>query len=80
MDHCKLIRNRPDLRFGFRIHEQVLPAIRRACGEVLYTDLFVVYAGADHTSEGRLKKYRRDLRLIMRELRENPAAPSVVGG
>ena len=30
VDHVKLIRNRPDLRFEGRIHEQILPAIRRA--------------------------------------------------
>jgi O-antigen biosynthesis protein len=29
VDHVKLFRNRPDLRFDGRIHEQVLPAIRR---------------------------------------------------
>ena len=32
VDHVKLIRNRPDLRFEGRIHEQILPAIRRDDG------------------------------------------------
>ena len=39
VDHVKLLRNRPELRFEGRIHEQVLPAIRRA--------------GAGRTSSGR---------------------------
>ena len=30
VDHVKLFRNRPDLRFDGRIHEQILPAIRGA--------------------------------------------------
>jgi O-antigen biosynthesis protein len=38
VDHVKLFRNRPDLRFDHRIHEQILPAIRAAGGEVAWTD------------------------------------------
>ena len=38
VDHVKLFRNRPDLRFDGRIHEQILPAIRAAGGEVAWTD------------------------------------------
>src|SRR5581483_9745930 len=30
VDHVKLFRNLPELRFDGRIHEQVLPALRRA--------------------------------------------------
>jgi hypothetical protein len=33
VDHCKLLRNRPDLRFAHRIHEQIMPAINRAGGD-----------------------------------------------
>ena len=72
VDHCKLFRNRPDLRFEGRIHEQVLAAINRAGGDVLFTDLYVVHAGADHTPEGRRRKLRRDLRLLRLERREKP--------
>ncbi|HEX5447407.1 MAG TPA: glycosyltransferase [Pirellulales bacterium] len=72
VDHCKLFRNRPDLRFEGRIHEQVLGAINRAGGEVLFTDLFVVHAGADHTRAGRGRKLRRDLRLLRLERRDKP--------
>ena len=42
VDHCKVFRNRSDIRFEGRIHEQVLGSIRRAGGEVVYTPLFVV--------------------------------------
>src|SRR5207249_741595 len=49
VDHVKLIRNRPDLRFSGRIHEQLLPAIRAVGGDVAWTDIYVVHSGADHS-------------------------------
>ena len=52
VDHVKLFRNRPDLRFDGRIHEQILPAIRRAGGEVAWTDLYVVHSGSDQSPRG----------------------------
>lgn len=75
VDHVKLFRNRPDLVFEFRIHEQILPAIRRAGGEVLFTDIFVVHSGADHTAEGRQRKLERDFRLLQLEQLERPDHP-----
>lgn len=78
VDHVKLIRNRPDLRFEHRIHEQILPAIRRAGGEVAFTDIFVVHSGADHTPEGRQRKLRRDFHLLELDLQERPDHPFVL--
>ena len=56
VDHVKLIQNRPDIYFEGRIHEQLLPSIRRAQGEVAWTDIYVVHSGSDHTPDGWLKK------------------------
>jgi len=75
VDHVKLIRNRPDLRFEFRIHEQILMAIRRADGNVAFTDLFVVHSGSDHTPEGRARKLERDFKLLHLDLKERPDHP-----
>ncbi|MDB5297291.1 MAG: wbbL 5 [Phycisphaerales bacterium] len=72
VDHVKLVRNRPDVRFSGRIHEQLLPAIRRAGGRVGWTDLFVVHAGADRSAAGQRKKLDRDLRLLALELSDHP--------
>jgi GT2 family glycosyltransferase/tetratricopeptide (TPR) repeat protein len=72
VDHCKIFRNRPDIRFEGRIHEQVLGAISRAGGEVAYTPYFVVHAGADHSPSGRRRKLARDYRLLRLELRDQP--------
>jgi GT2 family glycosyltransferase/tetratricopeptide (TPR) repeat protein/2-polyprenyl-3-methyl-5-hydroxy-6-metoxy-1,4-benzoquinol methylase len=75
VDHVKLFRNRPDLHFDGRIHEQVLPAIRAAGGEVAETGIFVVHSGYDHSPAGQKKKLERDLHLLNLELAERPGHP-----
>ena len=72
VDHVKMFRNRPDLRFEGRIHEQIMPAIRRAGGTVLWTDIAVVHSGADHSEEGQKRKQQRDLRLLRMEAADRP--------
>ncbi|MCA9090879.1 MAG: glycosyltransferase [Planctomycetaceae bacterium] len=78
VDHVKLIRNLPDLRFEFHIHEQILPAIRRLGGEVAWTDLHVVHSGSDKTPTGRTRKLDRDFRLLALDLAERPDHPFVL--
>ena len=34
VDHVRLFRNLPQIRWSYRVHEQVLPAVRQAGGEV----------------------------------------------
>jgi len=78
VDHVKLIRNRSDLRFEGRIHEQLLPAIRRANGEVALTDIYVRHSGSDHSPAGWQRKLDRDLRILNRELGDAPNHPFVL--
>ncbi|MDA1055316.1 MAG: hypothetical protein O3C40_33260 [Planctomycetota bacterium] len=78
VDHVKMFRNHPAIRFEFGIHEQVLPSIRRLGGEVLRTDISVVHSGADHSADGRRRKYDRDLRILGRELERRPEHPFVL--
>jgi tetratricopeptide (TPR) repeat protein/GT2 family glycosyltransferase len=75
VDHIKLIRNSAGLEFEFRIHEQLLPSIRRLGGDVGWTDIFVTHSGSDQSHEGRRKKYERDLRILALELRDRPDHP-----
>ena len=75
VDHVKLFRNRPDLRFDGRIHEQILPAIRACGGEVAWTDLYVVHSGSDQSPAAQAKKRERDLRILHLELAERPEHP-----
>lgn len=78
VDHVKLVRNHPQIRFEGRIHEQVLPAIRSLGGDIRWTDLFVVHSGADHSVEGKRRKVERDLRLLQQDIQERPGHPFVL--
>ncbi|MES2789462.1 MAG: glycosyltransferase [Planctomycetota bacterium] len=78
VDHIKLFRNRPELKFEHRIHEQILPAIRRVRGEVKFTDIYVVHSGSDHSPEGRIRKLERDFKLLHLDLAERPDHPFVL--
>jgi len=78
VDHVKMFRNHPQIRFEFRLHEQVLMSIRRLGGEVGWTDAFVVHSGADRSNEGRKRKYERDLRILADELNTHPDHPFVL--
>jgi len=77
VDHVKLFRNRPDLRFELRIHEQILPSLRRAGGEIARAPIHVVHAHYDHSPEGQHRKRERDRRLLELDLAENPEHPFV---
>src|SRR5262249_3911812 len=39
VDHVRLFRNHPRLRWEYRVHEQILPAVRRLGGEVRFADV-----------------------------------------
>jgi GT2 family glycosyltransferase/tetratricopeptide (TPR) repeat protein len=72
VDHVKIFRNLPELRFTGRIHEQILPAIRRLGGDVQWTDIFVTHSGSDVTPAGKARKQKRDWRLLEMELADDP--------
>ena len=72
VDHLKLFRNRPDLRFEGRIHEQIMEVITRAGGDYVMTSIFVVHAGADRSPEGWKRKLKRDIKLLRLDRRERP--------
>jgi GT2 family glycosyltransferase/tetratricopeptide (TPR) repeat protein len=78
VDHVKLFRNRRDLKFEGRIHEQIIPAIRRAGGDVAWTDIHVVHSGSEHSAESRARKLERDFRILHLELRDQPDHPFVL--
>jgi tetratricopeptide (TPR) repeat protein len=74
VDHVRLFRNRPEIRWRYRVHEQVLPAIRRLGGEVRAADVVIQHVGyQDHGV--RAKKHERDLRLLQLDRADNPDDP-----
>lgn len=78
VDHVKMFRNDSRLRFEGRIHEQLLPAIRRIDGKIEWTDIYLSHSGSDHSPEARRRKQERDLHLLQLELAEHPDHPFVL--
>ena len=63
VDHVRLFRNHPQIRLTYRVHEQILPAVRELKGEVRWADVVIHHTGyRDPALRGR--KLRRDLRLL----------------
>jgi tetratricopeptide (TPR) repeat protein len=74
VDHVRLFRNHPQIRGRYRVHEQILPAVRSVGGEVRWTDVAVHHTGY-RDPDPRARKQERDLRLLEREDAENPDDP-----
>jgi tetratricopeptide (TPR) repeat protein len=74
VDHVRLFRNRPDLRWEHRVHEQILPAVRRVRAEVRWADVVIQHTGYQD-AEVRARKLQRDLRLLHLEYEEQPDDP-----
>jgi tetratricopeptide (TPR) repeat protein len=69
VDHVRLFRNRPDVRWEHRVHEQILPALRRTGADVRWAEAAVRHVSyADRAL--RRKKLERDLRLLELERAE----------
>ena len=77
VDHVKLFRNLPGMRFEGRIHEQILAPLYRLGGTIARTDLHVLHSGYDYSPEGQVKKRTRDLTILALELAERPDYPFV---
>jgi glycosyltransferase involved in cell wall biosynthesis len=66
VDHIRLFRNRPDVRWEHRVHEQILPALRRSGADVRWADAAVRHVGYRDPALRR-RKLERDLRLLEME-------------
>ncbi|MBL8796721.1 MAG: glycosyltransferase, partial [Planctomycetia bacterium] len=74
VDHIRLFRNHPEIRWRYRVHEQILPAVRRLGGQVCFADVVIQHTGyQDPALRGR--KLERDLRLLGLEHAEQPDDP-----
>jgi GT2 family glycosyltransferase/tetratricopeptide (TPR) repeat protein len=78
VDHVKLFRNRPGLSFEGRIHEQILPSIRRQGAEVGRLNAVVLHSGYDTSVEGQQRKRVRDFKLLELDIAERPNHPFVL--
>jgi GT2 family glycosyltransferase/thioredoxin-like negative regulator of GroEL len=74
VDHVRLFPNHPALRWQYRVHEQILPALRRLGAEVRRADIVIQHAGYQDPAR-RGAKLDRDLRLLQLEANEHPDDP-----
>jgi tetratricopeptide (TPR) repeat protein len=77
VDHVRLFRNHPEIRWKYRVHEQILPAIRRLGGEVRWTDIVIKHTGYLDPVTLR-KKQERNRRLLEMDYAEHPDDPFVL--
>ena len=74
VDHVRLFPLHPVIRWKYRVHEQILPALRRAGGDVRFTDVNIHHVGYQDPAL-RSKKLERDIRLLRLENDEHPDDP-----
>ncbi len=77
VDHVRLFRNHPEIRWEYRVHEQILPAVRRTGGVLRQTDIVIEHAGFQDPALQE-PKVERNLRLLRLEMREHPDDPFVL--
>lgn len=69
--HTRLFRNHPDIRWQYRVHEQIAPAILRLGHPIRPTDVVLRHAGYEDPRLHR-SKTERNARLLELELQERP--------
>ena len=69
----RLFRHRPEFRFEGRVHEQILPSIRRVGGQVQERDDIVIdHFGYADNATSKDERWQRNLRLLDIEVESNP--------
>ncbi len=85
VDHVKIFRNYPGLEWEGRIHEQILPSLRRVAaehgqpeGKIARLNAYVLHSGYDTSDAGQARKRERDEKLLKLDLEERPNHPFVL--
>lgn len=74
VDHVRLFRNHPGLRFEYPVHEQIAPSVLRAGGRLIPTDIVIQHVGYADPAVHRAKQ-ERNLRLLEKALLDRPLNP-----
>jgi tetratricopeptide (TPR) repeat protein len=77
VDHVRLFPVREDVRWTYRVHEQILPALRQAGIEVRWTDAVVRHVGYNDPVVRR-RKLERDRAILEAERAGRPDDPFVL--
>jgi tetratricopeptide (TPR) repeat protein len=71
LDQVRLFRNLPQVRWDFRVHEQILPAVNRVGGGVRWANVIIDHVGYQDPT-ARRGKLERNLGLLERDYGERP--------
>lgn len=71
VEHVQLFRNVSRPNWEYRVHEQILPSLRRLGADVAWTDVVVQHAGYIDGSMLR-SKLLRNMEMLQLDLREHP--------
>ena len=74
VDQIRVFRNDPRHRWKYRVHEQILPSIRKTGGEVEWTGIAVLHTGYNDSALLR-RKLDRNFHLLRLEDKEHPDDP-----
>ena len=77
VDHVRLFPLRPNIRWTYRVHEQILPSLRRANIGVKWSDVTVRHVGYVDKAL-RARKLERDFQILLSEHEDNPNEPFVL--
>jgi glycosyltransferase involved in cell wall biosynthesis/SAM-dependent methyltransferase len=77
VDHLRLFRNYPQLRWRYRVHEQILPALRAMHTDVRWSDVVIEHTGYQDPALRR-RKLERDLRLLHLDQLAHPDDPFIL--
>jgi glycosyltransferase involved in cell wall biosynthesis/Flp pilus assembly protein TadD len=77
VDHVRLFRNRPEHRWKYRVHEQILPALKTTGTEIRWTDIVIHHVGYQDPALTR-HKLERNLRLLHLDIAEHPDDPYIL--
>lgn len=75
-DQARLFRNDPQIRWRYRVHEQIALAAMELGGVVRHTSIVIEHAGY-RNAEVQVQKWRRNLRLLQLDEAERPQDPAV---
>ncbi len=77
VNHIRLFPRLPGVRWTYKVHEQILPALRRLGVAVQWTDITIRHTGY---TDGALRerKLDRDTRILLGELGERPNDPFIL--
>ncbi|HLJ96642.1 MAG TPA: glycosyltransferase, partial [Gemmataceae bacterium] len=77
VDQVRLFRNRPEIRWRYRVHEQILPALREAGHAIRFTEICLEHTGYQDAAL-LVRKTERNLRLLHLQEAEDPDDPFIL--